>query len=110
MCPMSCRVVNSSCGKRIFVGFRFQRSGGRITVEFPKKTGIDPDALHRGEVDHQPAVCDGVASDVVPAAAHSNQEVVLPGEIDRVDDVGDARAASDERLLIKPFQTKRACS
>jgi hypothetical protein len=39
---MSCLVVNISYGSRIFFGFRFQRSGGRITVLLPKKTQFLP--------------------------------------------------------------------
>src|SRR6202043_1586306 len=54
---------------------------------------IDPYALHRRQVDHQPALAHGVAGDVVAAAAHREQEPVGAGKTHRRDDVGRPGAA-----------------
>ena len=57
---------------------------------------IDPDALHRRQVDHEPAVADGVAGDVVTAAAHGDQQLVGPREIDGGEHVGRTGAPRDQ--------------
>ena len=59
--------------------------------------GIDVDALHRREVDHQPAVGDGGAGDVVPAAADRELPALLARGVDRADDVRRPAAAGDQR-------------
>ena len=73
---------------------------------------IDLDAVHAGQVDHQSAVADGVAGDVVPAAAHRQQQVVCAREIDGGDHVvGPAQRAIIAGFLSTiPFQTWRASS
>ena len=53
--------------------------------------------LHQRQVDHQPVVADRVAGDVVAAAAHGEQEVVVGRESDGVLNVGRAGAAGDQR-------------
>ena len=58
--------------------------------------GIDPDALHQGQVDHQPAVADAGASEAVGATAHGHQQVVVTGEVDGLDDVGHPSGAGDQ--------------
>jgi hypothetical protein len=55
------------------------------------------DALHEGEVDHQPAVGDRLAGDVVAAAADRDLQSFAPGEVDRVGDVRRVQAARDDR-------------
>jgi hypothetical protein len=54
------------------------------------------DALHRREVDHQAAVGDGQAGDVVTAAAHGNLCGLLAAHRHGVGHVGDGAAPRDE--------------
>ena len=61
------------------------------------RSRIDPDALHRRQVDHQRVVGDRAAGDVVPASAYADVEAVCAREADRVDDVGGVLAARDQR-------------
>ena len=58
------------------------------------RLGVDPDALHRREVDHQAAVAGGVAGHVVAAAAHGDGQALAAGEADRGDDVARARCSA----------------
>ena len=58
---------------------------------------VHPHVPHPGEVDHQPAVTGGLSRDVVPRAAHREEQVVLPGQLEAVDHVGGARAPGDQR-------------
>src|SRR5262249_18010962 len=58
--------------------------------------GINPDALHQGHVDHQPAIADARASGAVGATAHGHQQVVVTGEVDGLDDVGHPNGAGDQ--------------
>ena len=44
---------------------------------------IDDDRTHPGEIDHQPAIVDGVAGHVVAAAPNRQQEALIPGKVDR---------------------------
>ena len=53
--------------------------------------GIDADRVHRRQVDHQPAVGNGVPGDVVTAAADPDLQVAAAAEPDRGSDVGGAR-------------------
>ena len=57
--------------------------------------GIDSDALHRGEVDHQRVVRDRVAGERVAAAADRNGNTARAGGLDGRDHVGDPGAAGD---------------
>ena len=57
---------------------------------------IDPQAFHRREIDHQPAVTHRGAGDVVAATSHGDQKIALPRETDGGPDVGGAGAARDE--------------
>ena len=67
-----------------------ERLGGAVELAPEEPAGrprgarrrIDPDRLHQREVDHQPAVADGVTGDGVPAAAHRDEQVALPREAD----------------------------
>src|SRR5205823_14717207 len=52
---------------------------------------------HLRQVDHQATVVHGVAGDVVPASLDRQEEIVVPREVDGVDDIGGARALSDQR-------------
>jgi len=58
---------------------------------------IDVDAAHLREIDHQAAVVDCVAGDVVAAALDRDEQVLLAREGDGVDDIGCAAALHDQR-------------
>ena len=58
---------------------------------------IHKHAPHRGEIDHQSAVANREAGDVVPAALHRERQALRPRKIHAGDDVADADAARDER-------------
>ena len=60
---------------------------------------VDARSGHRREVDHDAVVTQGVAGDGVTAAAHRDEQIVLPRESHRRDHVGDPPAPSDERGL-----------
>ena len=63
--------------------------------------GVDADAAHRRQVDHQAVVDDGGAGDVVPAAADGERQGVLGGEADGGRDVVGVGAARDRgRALV----------
>ena len=74
---------------------------------------VEPDAAHRGQVDHQAVVDERGARDVVAAAADGERQPVGRGEGDGGGDVAGvgagARSAAG-RLSIMPFQTRRAAS
>jgi hypothetical protein len=55
------------------------------------------DAAHLREVDHQAAVVDCVAGNVVAAALDRDEQVLLAREVDGVDDIGCAAALHDQR-------------
>ena len=57
--------------------------------------GIDADAAHRRQVDHQAAVRDAQPEHAVPSGAHADLEVPLAAVADRLGDVVRARAAHD---------------
>jgi hypothetical protein len=56
-----------------------------------------PRTAHLREVDHQAAVVDCVAGDVVAAALDRDEQVLLAREVDGVDDIGRAAALHDQR-------------
>ena len=58
---------------------------------------VDPDPLHRSKVDHQAAVRDSQACDVVPAAAHRYLGRLLAADDDRVLNIRDGAAPGDKR-------------
>ena len=60
---------------------------------------IDMDSAHLREVDDEPPVVDRLAGDVVAPASNGEGEMVLPGEIDRLDDIGRAGRSDDHRRL-----------
>src|SRR6202043_458635 len=57
---------------------------------------IDGNAAHRGEVDHEPAVRDSEAGDVVAAATDADLQVALTGDAHRGDDVADRGTPDDQ--------------
>src|SRR5262245_42369891 len=56
---------------------------------------VDPDALHRRQVDYQPLIADRVAGDTVSAGTDCDEQVALASEPDGRDHIGDARAAGN---------------
>ena len=58
--------------------------------------GIDPQAFHQRQVNHQAALADARASEAMRPAAHGHQQMVLTGEVDRLHDVGDPNRADDQ--------------
>ena len=56
---------------------------------------VDPDPLHRREIDHEAAVAERMTADAVAAGAHRHKEATLAREANRRDDVRDSGAASD---------------
>jgi hypothetical protein len=85
---------------------RGQAKGLRLVVELSPgqaglglhraSRGVDADALHRRQVDHQTAVADGIAGDVVTAAPHGDEQVVGSRKVHRADDVGGPGTAGDQ--------------
>ena len=65
------------------------------------RDGIDADAVHRREIDHQPVV-DGAQARRRCGRRRGwpARSVVVAGEVDRGDDVGDVVAADDERRVL----------
>jgi hypothetical protein len=60
------------------------------------RPGIDVDALHQREVEHQPAFADGLPRYAVTAATDGELQVVRAGESNGVDDIGGPEAAGDQ--------------
>src|ERR671937_912310 len=58
--------------------------------------GVDVDPLHRRQVDHQAAVGDRLARDVVTAAADRDLGALVAAEVDGVDHVRRGQAAGDQ--------------
>jgi hypothetical protein len=63
-------------------------------------TGIDVDALHPRQVDHQAAVYYGASRNIVPAASNRDFQAKAASKPDGVDDVRDPAALRDQR---RPF-------
>src|SRR3954447_10910730 len=59
--------------------------------------GVDADALHVREVDHQPAIAGAQAGAVVPTPAYGQCELVLAREADSADHVGHTDTAREQR-------------
>src|SRR5262249_50965266 len=75
-----------------------QRAEHRATLHpGAPRDRIDGDPAQPGEVDHEPAVRDSVAGDVVAAATDTDLQVALTGGAHRGDDVAD-RGATDDQL------------
>ena len=61
---------------------------------------IDVDALHEREVDHQPALGDRPAGDVVATAADRDLDPFAPAESDRTQDVRGVQTSRDHRGML----------
>jgi hypothetical protein len=83
------------------------RMAGGLAVELsPERAGlhprgarlrVDPDALHRPQVDDDPVVADRMAGIAVPSAADGDRQAGIACESDRRDHVRDALAMRDQR-------------
>ena len=62
---------------------------------------IDPDAFHAREIDDDATIADGTATDAMPTAAHSHEQMVVASELDGSHDIDHAGATHDSlRVLI----------
>lgn len=89
------------------------RSGATWLSPHPFTTGVDEDPLHPREVDHQAAIAERAARDVVTHRPDRHEQIMLAGEANRrhhVGRVGTAGAMAAGRLSIIPFQIDRAAS
>src|SRR5581483_3280640 len=83
-------------GQAVRLGGAVQVAPGRATAtDGPARRRVDRDLAHPAEVDHQPALADRVAAEVVAAAAHRDLQSLLTAEPDRGGDLGGAGAARD---------------
>ena len=58
---------------------------------------IHVDAFHQRQVEHQPAINGGASRHIVTAAPHRDFQVQRARQMHRLDDIGDAAAARDQR-------------
>jgi hypothetical protein len=58
---------------------------------------VDADTAHLRQVDHEATVVDRVAGDVVATRSHGEEQVLVAGEVDRVDDIRRPSALHDQR-------------
>lgn len=56
---------------------------------------IDVDALETRQIDRQSVISEGGSSNVMAAAAHRDENVVVTNEVDRLDDIGCPAAADN---------------
>lgn len=77
--------------RRVNVGEGAARLDGRTAG-----VGVDLDALHQREVDHEAIVADGIARNVVPAPSDRDEQVVLAPKFDGLHDIFRRRAAGDQ--------------
>ena len=63
-----------------------------IGTAFP---GINPDRFHVRQIDHQTTIANRIPGNIMPAAAHRQKQVMLPGQIDRTDHVADTGATDN---------------
>src|SRR6478752_3290297 len=91
-----CRVDPEGSGKSKGLCFFVKVSEGSARFH-PCSTGsgVDPDGTHLRKVDQQAAFTDGIAGDVVAAAANRQQEAMLAREPNRSNDVRGTPAADN---------------
>src|SRR5262249_12868984 len=63
----------------------------------PATGGIDRALPHLAQVNHQPAIADGEASEVVASPTHGKLQPLATAELDGLGDLLSARAARDHR-------------
>lgn len=92
------RVYAQGRGKAMRLRGRVEVGQGAAGLDGrPAGNRVHPDALHQRKINHQAAIADGIASDVVPAAANRYEEAVLAGESHCGDDVFRRNTAGDHR-------------
>ena len=75
--------------------------GGATACAHPPCGDVDAHRVHGPEIDDDAAVAHGIASDIVSAATHRDQQIVGASEVDGIDDIGDAAApGNDCRTLV----------
>jgi hypothetical protein len=75
-------------------------SPGTTTLNADRtRHGIDANALHTREIDDQTIIARAKTTAIVAAATHGDEHVVLAGEMDRSDDVGDIGAPHDQARM-----------
>ena len=81
------RHVAGRCGQAEGLGGAVQRAEHRAALHpGAQRDRIDGDTVQPGEVDHEPAVWNGEAGDVVAAATHADLQVALTGGAHSGDD------------------------
>ena len=83
------------------LGLAIELAPGDATLR-PHRTalGIDVNAFHRRQVDHQSAIDGRASRHVVTAATNRDFEAQLAREVDGIDYVGDATASGDQRRAL----------
>src|SRR5688500_2150200 len=61
--------------------------------------GIDIDALHQRQIEHNAAVAGGITGGIMTAATHSQEDIVLASEVHGGDDISRARASHNQSRL-----------
>ena len=64
------------------------------------KLGIDVDAFHPRQVEHQATIAHRLSRDIVPATAYCDFDSSIAGEAYCIDDIGRSKAAGDQ---CRPF-------
>ena len=88
--PAGCRLPVDAGGAVVLV------PGGATLHPGPPAGGIDVDAAHQGQVDHQPALGHGPARHVVAPAPHRDLQAGVAPEVDGIPDVGHVVATGDQ--------------
>jgi hypothetical protein len=63
------------------------------------RRGIDANALHTREIDDQTIIARAKTTAIVAATTHGDEHVVIAGEMDCGDDVGDIGAPHDQARM-----------
>ncbi len=91
------RVDAGGHGKAVRLGRRVDVGEQRAGLDTGGAgSGVDRDMLHGREIEHQPAVADGIPADIVAAALDRGEQPMLGGKADRAGDIGGGPAAHDE--------------
>ena len=90
--------IGAGHGQARLLGDLVHDSPGRAAGHGGHAPGrVDPHRDHRGQVEHQGPVRDGIAGVVVPAAADAHRQLPVAGEPDRRLDIGHGQRLDDER-------------
>jgi hypothetical protein len=61
---------------------------------------IDIDTVHARQIDHQTAVAHRLTGDVVTAATHGDQQILLTAEVNRSYDIGNPSTPDNQRRSV----------